>query len=230
MKTHNLYNTFIGIECHIQLKTNSKLFSSTPNKFGCLPNTNIDIIDCGLPGTLPTLNKIVVNHAIALGLILKCDINKTSIFARKHYFYPDLPKGYQITQFDKPICENGFINIINNNKTSKINITRIHIEEDAGKNIHSHKTHTSYIDFNRAGVPLLEIVTKPDIKSANEAVLFIKTLQSIVRSLEISDGNMENGSIRTDANISVSINNQLGTKTEIKNLNSTKFLEQSINF
>ena len=226
------YKTIIGLECHIQLKTKSKLFSPALNKFGCIPNSNTDVIDFAMPGVLPVLNQEVINFAISLGHALKCTIKNKSIFSRKHYFYPDLPKGYQISQFDKPICKNGTLKIETYKKYKFIDITRIHIEEDAGKNIHNENENSSYIDLNRAGTPLLEVVTEPQINSSEEAISFVKTLRSIVTYLEICDGNMEEGSLRTDMNISIckKKSNKLGTRIEIKNLNSTKFLAQAINF
>lgn len=224
--------TVIGLEVHVQLSTKSKIFSASSSTFGAEPNTHVDPVTFGLPGCLPVLNRQVVEFAMMLGLALSCQIRKFNRFARKHYFYPDLPKGYQISQFEQPICERGNITIIDNEKTRSIGITRIHMEEDAGKNIHDSQAGASLIDLNRAGTPLLEIVTEPDLRSPAEAAAFLKTLRQIVRYLAISDGNMEQGSLRCDANISIRPSGQLhfGTRTEIKNLNSFKFVEKALEY
>lgn len=226
------YEHVIGFECHVQLKTKSKLFSRSLNHYEPKANTLVDVIDVGLPGVLPTINEQAVSFAIKLGLALGCTINKKSVFARKHYFYPDLPKGYQISQFDEPICEHGIIEIMHEGVLKKIRVRRIHIEEDAGKNIHADKANFSYVDFNRAGTPLLEVVTEPDIASAEEAALVFKALRQIVVFLGICDGNMQEGSLRADANVSVRKKGvkELGTRTETKNLNSFKFLKQAVVF
>lgn len=226
------YESVIGFECHVQLKTKSKLFSRAKNQYGQEPNTLIDAVDIGLPGSLPVLNKEAVLFAIKLGVALNCTIRNESIFARKHYFYPDLPKGYQISQYDKPICENGFLDILINDKIKRINIRRIHIEEDAGKNIHLENSQFSYVDYNRSGTPLLEVVTEPDLRTPEEAIEAFKRLRQIVVSLGICDGNMQEGSLRADANVSVRKKGDmaLGTRTETKNLNSFKYLGQAITF
>ncbi len=228
----NNYRTTIGLESHIQLKTKSKLFSPALNKANCYQNSNVDIVDYGMPGILPVINKKVVIFAIKLGLSLKSTINNKSIFSRKHYFYPDLPKGYQITQFNQPICNGGYIEVDINNNIKSIKIKQIHIEEDAGKSIHIKNKQLSYVDFNRAGTPLLEIVSEPELTSATEAMEFVKALKRIVTYLNICDGNMQDGSLRTDLNISIrkKTDKILGTKVEIKNLNSIKFIGQAINF
>lgn len=226
------YETVIGFECHVQLATASKLFSKGPNLFGQLPNSLVDIVDAGLPGVLPSLNQKAVEFAIKLGLALSCEIRKESIFSRKHYFYPDLPKGYQISQFDKPICENGILKFVVDGEEKSIRIRRIHIEEDAGKNTHVDGANFSFVDFNRAGTPLLEVVTEPDLRSAKEAMEAYKALRQLVTFLGICDGNMAEGSMRADANVSVKkiTATELGTRTETKNLNSFKFLGQAITF
>lgn len=226
------YDTVIGFECHVQLSTKSKLFSTGPNKFGSSPNSLLDVVDAGLPGVLPVLNKQVVESAIRLGLALSCTINHKSIFSRKHYFYPDLPKGYQISQFDKPICENGILKFMVDGEEKTIRINRIHIEEDAGKNTHIEGGKFSYVDYNRAGTPLLEVVSEPDLKTPKEAMAAFKALRQVVTFLGICDGNMAEGSLRADINVSVkkSHEKKLGTRTETKNLNSFKFLGQAIAF
>lgn len=226
------YEVVIGLEVHAQMKTESKLFCGCSTKFGMPPNTNVCPICLGHPGVLPVLNKKVVEYAVLLGLATNCTINKKSIFARKNYFYPDLPKAYQISQYEKPICEFGHLNVLpQDGNERKIGITRIHMEEDAGKSIHD-QGYTTLVDVNRCGVPLLEIVSEPDIRSAEEAVLYLTKLRQIVTYLDICDGNMEEGSLRCDANISIRPwgAKELGTKTEIKNMNSFKNVEKAINF
>lgn len=219
-----VFETIIGLEIHVELDTKSKMFCSCANEFGAKPNKNICPICIGLPGTLPVLNEEVVNLAIRAGKALNCDINLINKFDRKNYFYPDLPKAYQISQFDLPICENGFVDIGIDGKSKKINLTRIHLEEDAGKLIHLEDEPVTLVDYNRAGVPLIEIVTEPDLRSPEEAVEFLKALKSILEYAEISDCKMEQGSLRCDANISVREVGQetLNTKVEIKNMNSFK--------
>lgn len=226
------YDTVIGFECHVQLSTASKLFSKGPNIFGHSPNSLVDIVDAGLPGVLPTLNQKAVEFAVKLGLALSCEIRRESIFSRKHYFYPDLPKGYQISQFDKPICEHGILKFMVDGEEKSIRIRRIHIEEDAGKNTHIDGGNASFVDFNRAGTPLLEVVTEPDLRSAQEAMEAFKALRQLVTFLGICDGNMAQGSMRADANVSVKkkTDTELGTRTETKNLNSFRFLGQAISF
>ncbi len=225
------YEVIIGLEFHIQLLTNSKLFSSARNGYENRPNTNVDDIDIALPGTLPVINSKAVEFAIKLGLALNCKFNTTSIFSRKHYFYPDLPKGYQITQHDLPICEYGNLNFPTKNGIKAVEIERIHIEEDSGKSLHMDDINCSYCDYNRAGIPLLEVVTRPDLRSAEEAMDVYKALRTLVIHLDICDGNMQEGSIRADANVSIRKHDEkiFGIRTEIKNINSVKFLGQAIN-
>ncbi|MEI6805525.1 MAG: Asp-tRNA(Asn)/Glu-tRNA(Gln) amidotransferase subunit GatB [Myxococcaceae bacterium] len=226
------YEVVVGLECHVQLLTKTKLFSSAKNNYGDEPNTNVDAVDIALPGVLPVLNQKAVDFAIRLGLALGCEINQTSVFARKHYFYPDLPKGYQISQFDQPICGPGKLSFHTSEGLKTIGIERIHIEEDAGKNIHVEGGNSSFVDYNRAGTPLLEVVTRPDLRSAEEAMEAYRALRALVTYLEICDGNMQEGSMRADANVSVRKigAEKLGTRTETKNLNSIKFLGQAIEF
>jgi len=220
----------IGLEVHIQLLTDSKIFCSCSTKFGAKPNENVCPICMGMPGTLPVMNQKVVEFAIKLGLALNCQINQFSVMARKNYFYPDLPKNYQISQYELPILTGGYVEIDDNGNFIKIPLERIHIEEDAGKTIHANNV--SFVDYNRAGVPLLEIVSKPAIKTPKQAYEYLKALRNIVRYLGICDGNMEEGSLRCDANVSVKPKNQtqLGTKVEIKNLNSFKHVEKALEY
>ncbi|HKI79584.1 MAG TPA: Asp-tRNA(Asn)/Glu-tRNA(Gln) amidotransferase subunit GatB [Ignavibacteriaceae bacterium] len=226
------YEAVIGLEVHAQLLTDSKAFCGCSTLFGNPPNTNVCPVCLGHPGVLPGLNKKVVEFISLMGLATNCEINEKSVFARKNYFYPDLPKGYQISQYDKPICENGYLNIhLNDDRIKKIGITRIHMEEDAGKSIHD-QAYETLVDLNRCGVPLIEIVSEPDIRNAGEAVFYLTKIRQLVQYLEICDGNMEEGSLRCDANISVRPKGQkeFGTKTEIKNMNSFRSLENAINF
>ncbi len=218
------YETVIGLEIHVELFTKSKIFCSCSTGFGALPNENTCPICTGLPGTLPVLNEKVVALAIKAGKALHCDINLVNKFDRKNYFYPDLPKAYQISQFDMPICVNGYLDLETEEKKKRIRITRIHIEEDAGKLIHMENEPVTLVDYNRTGVPLIEIVTEPDIDSSEEAVEFLKNLKNILEYAEISDCKMEQGSLRCDANISLREVGQdrLNTRVEIKNLNSFK--------
>lgn len=225
------YAINIGIEVHVQLKTKTKIFCKCKNEIAENPNTNICPICAGHPGTLPTLNKQVVLDAIKMGLATNCQIEEISEFARKHYFYPDLPKGYQISQNDLPICKEGFVEIkLEDGSTKKIRLLRIHIEEDAGKNIHTTISNESFVDLNRAGTPLLESVTYPDITSTYQAKEYLKTLHLIVQYLNICSGNMEEGAFRADTNISVRKKDQekLGTRCELKNINSFKFISDAI--
>lgn len=224
------YEIVIGLEVHAQLLTNTKLFCSDSTLFGKEPNTQTSAISLAHPGTLPRLNKEVIPLAIKLGLACNCQIVQHTYFARKNYFYPDLPKGYQISQHTTPVCKNGFLEIIVDNQPKKIRINRIHIEEDAGKSLHEENSDFSNLDFNRAGMPLLEIVTEPDLRSAEEAFIYVTSLRKIVRHLGVCDGNMEQGSLRCDVNISVRIKGDetLGTKVEIKNLNSIRFIKKAI--
>lgn len=226
------YEAVIGIEVHVQLKTNTKIFCACPNHFGDEPNTNICPVCTGHPGALPVLNKKVVEYGIKAGLATNCTIQQNNEFARKHYTYPDLPKNYQITQDDKPICTNGYIPIEREDGTTKhVRLHRIHMEEDAGKNIHTEKGN-SLVDLNRAGTPLLEIVSEPDMKSAHEAKAYLHRLHQTVQYLGISDADMEKGSFRCDINVSIKkkSDTQLGTKVEIKNMNSFKFIGQAIEY
>lgn len=226
------FETVIGLEVHVQLATDTKIFCSSSTRFGGEPNEFIDPVTLGLPGALPVLNKRVVEFAVMLGRAMNCEIRRFNRFARKHYFYPDLPKGYQISQFEEPICERGSIKVHFDNAVRTIGITRIHMEEDAGKNLHDTRTETSLVDLNRAGVPLLEIVSEPDLRSPAEASAYLRTLRQMVRFLGISDGNMEEGSLRCDANISLRPVGELkyGTRAEIKNLNSFRFVERALEY
>ena len=227
------WETVIGLEAHVQLSTKTKLFSRASTTFGQSPNTNVNLIDCGLPGVLPSVNKEAFYKAIRFGMAVGSQINQTSIFDRKNYFYPDLPKGYQITQMDLPILLGGTIDIETDEGNKKtINITRAHLEEDAGKSIHDEFAGYSAIDLNRAGTPLLEIVSEPEISNAKEAVAYMKALHRLVTFLDVSDGNMSQGSLRCDANVSIRKvgDSKLGTRTEIKNINSFRFIEKAINF
>ena len=229
----NNWETVIGLEIHVQLLTKSKIFSSSSTSYGSSPNKQASYIDLGMPGTLPVLNKSVIKKAVEFGLAIGATISKKSIFDRKNYFYPDLPKSYQISQLEFPIVEGGSITIIDEeNESKKINITRAHLEEDAGKSIHSDQDDCTFIDLNRAGTPLLEIVSEPEMCSAFEAVQYMKKIHNIVTFLKISDGNMQEGSFRCDANVSVRKkgDKNLGTRTELKNINSFKFVEKAINY
>jgi len=227
------WEVVIGLEIHAQLATKSKIFSAASTAYGAEPNTQACLVDLGYPGVLPVLNKEVVHMAAMFGLAVDATVARRSIFARKNYFYPDLPKGYQISQFELPIVEHGelFITDADGNE-KRIGITRAHLEEDAGKSIHEGLDKSSGIDLNRAGTPLLEIVSEPDLSSAKEAVAYMRKIHTIVRYLGISDGNMQEGSFRCDANVSVRPTGQeeLGTRAEIKNLNSFRFVEKAINF
>ncbi len=224
------YEPIIGLEVHARLLTQSKLFSSEPNSFGGEPNTHVSPVTLAHPGTLPFLNEKVIEHAIMLGLACESAIAPVMYFERKNYFYPDLPKGYQISQLKTPICSGGFVEIDTGSTAKKIVLNRIHIEEDAGKSIHDIDRQYSLIDLNRAGTPLLEIVTEPVLQSPDEAFHFLLELRKLVRYLGICDGNMEEGSLRCDANISVRLigETRLGTKVEVKNLNSVRFLKKAI--
>ncbi len=223
------YEVVIGLETHVQLATRSKIFSWSSAAFGNDPNTTTDPVCLGLPGTLPVLNRAAVEAAVRLGLASGCSINQRCRFARKHYFYPDLPKGFQITQLDEPICIGGTVRFRMHGETRSVRLVRIHMEEDTGKNIHSPGS-TSFVDYNRAGVPLCEVVSEPDVHSAEEAAEYLRALRTLVRYLGIGDGNMEEGSLRCDANVSLRLKGatQLGTKTEIKNMNSFKNVRDAI--
>lgn len=229
---NNKYEAVIGLEVHAQLLTESKIFCGCSTKFGNDANSNVCPVCLGHPGVLPVLNKKVVEFTALMGLATNCTINKHSVFARKNYFYPDLPKGYQTSQYEEPICENGFIEVKpKDGEIKKIGITRIHMEEDAGKSIHDHGNST-LIDVNRCGVPLMEIVSEPDIRTAEEAYLYLTKIKQIVQYLDICDGNMEEGSLRCDANISIRIKGEekFGVKTEIKNMNSFRNVERAIEY
>ncbi|MBK1973098.1 Asp-tRNA(Asn)/Glu-tRNA(Gln) amidotransferase subunit GatB [Campylobacter sp. TTU-622] len=225
-----MFEVVIGLEVHAQLNTKTKIFCSCATSFGEEPNTNVCPTCLALPGALPTLNEEAVKKAISFGKAVNATINKKSIFNRKNYFYPDLPKGYQISQFDIPIVENGEIFININGENKRIGITRAHLEEDAGKNIH--ESSFSKIDLNRAGIPLLEIVSEPELRSSDEAVAYLKKLHSIIRFLDISDANMQEGSFRCDANVSIRPkgDTKLYTRVEIKNLNSFRFIQKAIEY
>ena len=226
-----MWETVIGLEIHVQLATESKLFSSSSTDFGSQQNTQASIIDLAMPGVLPVLNKNAVDMAVMFGLAVDAKIAAKSIFARKNYFYPDLPKGYQISQYELPIVHSGKLEINIDGEKKIVGITRAHLEEDAGKSIHDLFDGESAIDLNRAGTPLIEIVSEPDMRSAKEAVTYLKKIHSIVKSLGISDGNMEEGSFRCDANISLrKPGDPFGIRAEIKNINSFRFVENAINF
>ena len=225
------YEVVIGFETHAQLSTQSKIFSRAPTAFGAEPNTQACAVDLALPGTLPVMNKGAVERAIELGLAVGAHIAEESIFARKNYFYPDLPKGYQISQFEIPVVQGGEVSFFVGDEKKTVRLVRAHLEEDAGKSLHEDFIGQSGIDLNRAGTPLLEIVTEPDIRSSEEAVAYAKELHKIVTWIGICDGNMQEGSFRCDANVSVrKLGAPLGTRREIKNLNSFKFMQQAIDF
>jgi len=226
------YDTVIGLEVHAQLLTRTKIFCGCSTQSGLPPNTSTCPVCTGMPGTLPVLNRKVVDLGIMLGLATGCRIASRCIFARKNYFYPDLPKGYQITQYEHPLCEGGTILIETGQGIRRIGITRIHMEEDAGKTIHDDKAPSSYVDYNRSGVPLLEIVSEPDITSSDEAVAYLRELRQILMYLGICDGNMEEGSFRCDANVSVKPagSSRLGTRTELKNMNSFRNVQRALQY
>ena len=226
------YEAVIGLEVHVQLATASKLFCSCSTTFGQAPNTNVCEVCAGMPGALPTLNRQAVHYAALVGLAVNCALNRRSVFARKNYFDPDLPAGYQISQFDLPICEHGYLDIEIDGVGKRVGITRIHMENDAGKNIHAQGENASYVDLNRAGTPLVEIVSEPDMRSAAEAVAYLKALYGIVTYLGVCDGNMEEGSFRCDANVSLRPAGAaaLGTRTELKNLNSFRNVQRAIEY
>ena len=228
------YEAVIGLEVHAQMLTETKIFCGCSTKFGAGPNTQSCQICIGMPGVLPVLNKKALEFAVKTGLAVNCSISRYSRFARKNYFYPDLPKGYQISQFELPICEHGHLDIVLDGAVKRIGITRIHMEEDAGKNIHESASggNYSFVDLNRAGVPLMEIVSEPDMRSPQEAAEYMKKLRSILRYLGVCDGNMEQGSLRCDANVSLRPDGrkELGTKVEIKNINSFKFVEKALDY
>src|SRR6185295_15309964 len=227
------WETVIGLEIHAQLATRSKIFSGSSTAFGAVPNTQANLVDLGYPGVLPVLNGEAVRMAVKFGLAVGANIASRSVFARKNYFYPDLPKGYQISQYERPVVEDGALDILLEDGTRKtVGITRAHLEEDAGKSLHEGLKGFTGIDLNRAGTPLLEIVSEPDMRSAREAVAYMKKVHTLVRYLEICDGNMQEGSFRCDANVSVRKKGaeKFGTRAEIKNLNSFRFVEKAINY
>ena len=231
---HEKYEPVIGLEVHCQLSTSSKAFSPESAAFGADPNEHVDPVSLGHPGTLPVANEKMVEYAILMGLATHCTIAPLSVFARKHYFYPDLPKGYQISQFETPICEDGYLDILDPEDEGgvprRIRIKRIHLEEDAGKSIHDQDPFDTLLDFNRCGVPLVEIVSEPDIRTPKEAYLYMQKIRQIARYIGVSDGNMEEGSLRCDANVSVRLvgAREYGTKTEVKNMNSFRHVERAI--
>src|SRR5256885_10552291 len=229
------YEAVIGLEVHIQLLTITKAFCGCSAKFGAPPNTNVCPVCLGLPGALPVLNRKAVEYAVRAAMALGCQIRETSIFSRKNYFYPDLPKGYQISQYDKPLAEHGLIEIATPNGLKKIGITRVHLEEDAGKSLHegfAGASDTTAIDLNRSGVPLIEIVSEPDIASPEEAYEYLTRLKEIILYTGVSDCNMEEGSLRADANVSVRPGGEkkFGTKTEVKNVNSFRFIREALEY
>ncbi len=226
------YEAVIGLEVHAQMLTDTKIFCGCSTKFGSEPNTQTCQVCIGMPGVLPVLNKKALEFSIKTGLAMNCKISLYSRFARKNYFYPDLPKGYQISQYELPICEQGHVEIVVDGEIKKIGITRIHMEEDAGKNIHEGGGHYSFVDLNRTGVPLMEIVSEPDIRSPKEAAEYMKKLRTILKDLDVCDGNMEQGSLRCDANVSVRPVGQkeFGVRAELKNINSFRFVEKAIEY
>ncbi|MDI6801948.1 MAG: Asp-tRNA(Asn)/Glu-tRNA(Gln) amidotransferase subunit GatB [Thermodesulfovibrionales bacterium] len=226
------YEAVIGLEVHAQMLTDTKIFCGCSTKFGSEPNTQTCPVCIGMPGVLPVLNRKAVEFAVRTGLALNCKISPYSRFARKNYFYPDLPKGYQISQYELPICEGGYVEIVVDGDVKKIGITRIHMEEDAGKNIHEGGGSYSFVDLNRAGVPLMEIVSEPDIRSPKEAAEYMKKLRTSLRYLGVCDGNMEQGSLRCDANVSIRPVGQkeYGIRAEVKNINSFKFVEKALEY
>lgn len=225
------YEAVIGLEVHAQMRTNTKIFCGCPTTFGAKPNTQTCPVCTGLPGVLPVLNRKALEFTVKTGLAMNCRISPYSRFARKNYFYPDLPKGYQISQYELPVCEGGWVDISVDGETRRIGITRIHMEEDAGKNIHEGGSY-SYVDLNRACTPLMEIVSEPDIRSPKDAAQYMRKLRTILRYLGVCDGNMEEGSLRCDANISIRPVGQkeYGTRTELKNINSFRFVEKAIEY
>jgi aspartyl-tRNA(Asn)/glutamyl-tRNA(Gln) amidotransferase subunit B len=229
---YDAYEVVVGLEVHAQLLTNSKLFCGDSAAFGGEPNTHISPITLAHPGTLPKLNKKAINYAVKIGLACNCTITRHNYFARKNYFYPDLPKGYQLSQHTTPVCQGGFVTIRTQDGTRDIKLNRIHMEEDAGKSLHDVDDKNTCVDYNRAGVPLVEIVTEPDIHNGDEAAAYLTELRKLLRYLEICDGNMEEGSMRCDANISVRKigDPKLGTKVEVKNLNSIRNVKRAIEF
>ena len=232
LRNNNTYEVIIGLEVHAQVTSNSKLFSSSSTKFGAEPNTQVSLVDAAFPGMLPVINEFCVKQAIKTGIGLKAHINKRSVFDRKNYFYADLPQGYQISQFKYPIVGEGTVTLDMPNGQKEVGIERLHLEQDAGKSIHDMDPQNTLIDLNRSGVALMEIVSKPDLRSPDEVNIYIKKLRSIMRYLGTCDGNMQEGSLRADVNVSVRIkgSDKLGTRCEIKNVNSIKFMQMAINY
>jgi len=226
------YEAVIGLEVHAQLKTNTKIFCGCSTKFGQGPNSQTCPVCTGMPGVLPVLNRTALEYIVKTGLAMNCTIAPYSIFARKNYFYPDLPKGYQVSQFDLPVCQGGHVEVMVDGEIKRVGLTRIHLEEDAGKNIHAGIEGASHVDLNRTGVPLMEIVSEPDIRSAEEAAEYMKKLRTILRYIDVCDGNMEEGSLRCDANVSLRPVGQkeFGTRAELKNLNSFRFVAKAIEY
>ncbi|MGN8226041.1 Asp-tRNA(Asn)/Glu-tRNA(Gln) amidotransferase subunit GatB [Gracilimonas sp. BCB1] len=229
---HEKYEAVIGLEVHAQLLTQSKAFAPVTTEYGGAPNTQVTPLCLGHPGTLPVVNENLVRYIIKMGLATKCDVAEKSIFARKNYFYPDLPKGYQISQYDTPICFDGFVDISLEEYDKRIGLTRIHMEEDAGKSMHDQDPYNTLVDLNRAGTPLIEIVSEPDLRTPQEAYAYLSKIKQIVQYLEICDGNMEEGSLRCDANVSVRPRGRekFGTRTELKNMNSFRNVEKAIEY
>src|SRR5689334_1163746 len=232
MNPNDQYEIVIGLEVHAQLLTKSKLFCGDSIAFGAEPNTHVSPITLGHPGTLPKMNRKAIEYAVKMGLACHCAIERYNYFARENYFYPDLPKGYQVSQHTTPICKGGYVPIKTATGEKQVQLNRIHMEEDAGKSLHDVDADNTSIDYNRAGTPLIEIVTEPDLRSADEAFAYITEIRKLVRYLEICDGNMEEGSLRCDANISVRKKGEtkLGTKVEVKNLNSIRNVKRAIEF
>src|SRR5688572_753517 len=231
--SNTAWETVIGLEIHAQLATRTKIFSGSPTAYGAAPNSQANLVDLAYPGVLPVLNSEAVRMAVKFGLAIEASVARHSVFARKNYFYPDLPKGYQISQYELPIVAKGKLEIVLDDGAKKVvGVTRAHLEEDAGKSLHEGLPGVSGIDLNRAGTPLLEIVSEPDMRSAKEAVAYMKKVHTLVRYLEICDGNMQEGSFRCDANVSVRKKGaeKFGTRAEIKNLNSFRYIEKAINY